>query len=229
MSTTSGQNLSLGKLRRAVSSSASAYTTEFGLSNAAGVSSAGSNVKMSDFSIDTVDDSLSGFQFVDEQTSEVYGMTFTNSGSRFQDKIGGLDDNFTWTTNNSTLFNMGGTTTQEATYTAGTIEDARTTYDDNLITNKDFITGSIEDSYFTSSGIGIHTYSDGDPGTDLAGSGSATCVKFTQNRAFITQSFTTTAYSTYKVEVRTYNDTSANDLTLVVSASDTNKLVRLDS
>ena len=104
MSTTSGQNLSLGKLRRAVSSSASDYTTEFGLSHAAGVSSAGSNVKMSDFSIDTVDDSLSGFQFVDKQTSEVYGMTFTNSGSRFQDKLGGLDDNFTWTTNNSTLF-----------------------------------------------------------------------------------------------------------------------------
>ena len=42
---------------------------------------------MSEFSIDTVDNSLSGFQFVDEQTSEVYGMTFTNSGSRFQDKI----------------------------------------------------------------------------------------------------------------------------------------------
>ena len=60
MSTTSGQNLSLGKLRRAVSSSASDYTTEFGLSNAAGVSSAGSNVKMSEFSIDTVDNSLSG-------------------------------------------------------------------------------------------------------------------------------------------------------------------------
>jgi len=229
MSTTSGQNLSLGKLRRAVSSSASDYTTEFGLSNAAGVSSAGSNVKMSEFSIDTVDNSLSGFQFVDEQTSEVYGMTFTNSGSRFQDKIGSLNDNFTWTTNNSTLFNMGGTTTQEATYTAGAIEDARTTYDDNLITNKDFITGSIEDSYFTSSGIGIHTYSDGDPGADLAGSGSARCVKFTANGAFITQSFTTTAYSTYKVEVRTYNDTSANDLTLVVSASDSNKLVRLDA
>ena len=121
---------------------------------------------MSEFSIDTVDNSLSGFQFVDEQTSEVYGMTFTNSGSRFQDKIGSLNDNFTWTTNNSTLFNMGGTTTQEATYTLF-IEDARTTYDDNLITNKDFITGSIEDSYFTSSGIGIHTYSDEDPGTDL--------------------------------------------------------------
>ena len=121
MSTTSGQNLSLGKLRRAVSSSASDYTTEFGLSNA-GVSSAGSNVKMSEFSIDTVDNSLSGFQFVDEQTSEVYGMTFTNSGSRFQDKIGSLNDNFTWTTNNSTLFNMGGTTTQEATYTAGVLK-----------------------------------------------------------------------------------------------------------
>ena len=33
-----------------------------------------------------------------------------------------------------------------------TIEDVRTTYDDNLITNKDFITVGIEDSYFTSSG-----------------------------------------------------------------------------
>ena len=93
MSTTSGQNLSLGKLKRAVSSSINANNTAN--SSLGSVSSDAANTKMSDFSIDSVD-SVSGFTYLWEQTSEDYQVNFTNSGSRFNDKIASNTANFSW-------------------------------------------------------------------------------------------------------------------------------------
>jgi hypothetical protein len=94
MSTTAGQNLSLGKLKRAVSSSINVNNTTD--SSLGSVSSNAANTKMSEFSIDSID-SISGFQYLFEQTTENYEVEFTNSGSRFFDTIGANTANFTWT------------------------------------------------------------------------------------------------------------------------------------
>ena len=92
MSTAAKQNLSLGKLARAVSSSRSNYTTESSLKQHAG---GGTDIKMSDFSINSVD-SVDGYAYHWESTTEEYYLRFSGEGSRFKTKIGNQNDNFTW-------------------------------------------------------------------------------------------------------------------------------------
>ena len=105
MSTTSGQNLSLGKLKRAISSSIASYTNaNTSLGNASGNAT---DTKMSEFSIDAVA-SLTGFTYLWEQTSEDYTVNFTNAGSRFLTKIGNRTDNFTWTKTGNLGVTFGG-------------------------------------------------------------------------------------------------------------------------
>ena len=105
MSTTAKQNLSLGKLKRAISSSISSYTnTDTSLGNASGNAT---DTKMSEFSIDAVA-SLTGFTYLWEQTSEDYTVNFTNAGSRFLTKIGNRTDNFTWTKTGNLGVTFGG-------------------------------------------------------------------------------------------------------------------------
>ena len=105
MSTTAGQNLSLGKLKRAISSSIASYTNaDTSLGNASGNSS---DTKMSEFSIDSVD-SVTGFTYLWEQTSEDYTVNFSGAGSRFLTKIGNRTDNFTWTKTGNLDVTFGG-------------------------------------------------------------------------------------------------------------------------
>ena len=97
MSTATKQNLSLGKLKRAVSSSIGDYTTE---SSMLAIAGGGSDVKFSDFSISSVDN-LTGFTYLWEQTSEDYLLTFSGKGSRFDEKVASVAGNFTWGINAS--------------------------------------------------------------------------------------------------------------------------------
>ena len=97
MSTNAKQDLSLGKLKRAVSSSIGDYTTE---SSMLAIAGGGSDVKFSDFSISSVD-SLTGFTYLWEQTSEDYLLTFSGKGSRFDEKVASVAGNFTWGINAS--------------------------------------------------------------------------------------------------------------------------------
>ena len=110
MSTAVNQNLSLGKLGRAVSSSRSDYTTQTSLGQAAGTNVASSDIKFSEFSISSVD-SLTGYNYLWEQTSENYLLTFSNRGTRFDEKIAKVSGNFTWGINASgaTITNNGAT------------------------------------------------------------------------------------------------------------------------
>ena len=103
MSTTTKQNLSLGKLRRAVSSSISDYTSQSSLGQAGG----GVQTKMSEFSIDSVD-SVTGFTYLWEQTSEDYTVNFSEAGSKFLTKIGNRTDNFTWSKTGNLGVTFGG-------------------------------------------------------------------------------------------------------------------------
>ena len=119
MATTSNQNLSLGKLKRAVDGTNS-YTTA---NTSLGAQNDGSSqTKMSDFSISSVD-SVTGFTYLWEQTSETYTMNFSNNGSLFLSKIANRADNFSWSENSGVTSISGDYT---ATLTAGAISNANT-------------------------------------------------------------------------------------------------------
>ena len=108
MSTNANQNLSLGKLKRAVSSSIDDYTSA---SSMLAIAGGGSDVKFSDFSISSVD-GLTGFTYLWEQTSEDYLCSFSGRTSeRFDIKIAKVPGNFTWGINASgaTITNNGAT------------------------------------------------------------------------------------------------------------------------
>ena len=70
------------------------YTSKTSLNSAARDSSTG-KASLSDFYIGSVDNTLDGYPYVDEQTYETYTMTFTNENSLFQSRIGGRYQNFT--------------------------------------------------------------------------------------------------------------------------------------
>ncbi len=120
MSTAANQNLSLGKLRRAIDGNAS-YTSSMSMSAAKGASS---EVSMSDFSISSVDD-VTGFAYLWESTAETYTMNFSNAGALFLSKIASRGANFTWT-DNSSILSPDSNSDYTALYTAGAISNANT-------------------------------------------------------------------------------------------------------
>ena len=220
MSTTAGQNLSLGKLRRAVSSSISNYTTaNTSLTSAGG----GGETKMSEFSIDSVDNTLNGFAYVDEQTSENYNLTFQNAGSKFLSKIGSRSDNFSWTTNQSDAFNLSTDSGYQRTFSAGTISDLKTVLASNLVTNGNFATWTNISTPGTwtkevADSVTRHTYSGGTPNADPAGSGSSFAALIDDGA--LTQTISVDAYSTYEIQGRFYNtDPSARNIQVVLKTS----------
>ena len=96
MSTATKQNLSLGKLRRAVDGNNS-YTAAASMSQMSGSSSTSpAPVKMSDFSISAVNEGLSGFEYLFEQTAENYEMEFSNEGGLFNKRIANRTENLSW-------------------------------------------------------------------------------------------------------------------------------------
>ena len=96
MATSTKQNLSLGKLRRAVDGNNS-YTAAASMSQMSGSSSTSpAPVKMSDFSISAVNEGLSGFEYLFEQTAENYEMEFSNEGSLFNKRIANRTENLSW-------------------------------------------------------------------------------------------------------------------------------------
>ena len=121
MSTAANQNLSLGKLKRAVdgTNSYSTANTSLGAQN-----DGSSQTKMSDFSISSVD-SVTGFTYLWEQTSETYTMNFSNNGSLFLSKIANRGDNFVWS-DNSAVTSFGAASDYTAVVSAGAISNANT-------------------------------------------------------------------------------------------------------
>ena len=96
MATSTKQNLSLGKLRRAVDGNNS-YTAAASMSQMSGSSATSpAPVKMSDFSISAVNEGLSGFEYLFEQTAENYEMEFSNEGGLFNKRIANRTENLSW-------------------------------------------------------------------------------------------------------------------------------------
>jgi len=120
MATDSKQNLSLGKLRRAVDGNDS-YTAAMSMSQASGSSATSpSPVKMSDFSISAVNEGLSGFIYLFEQTAENYEMEFSDEGGLFNKRIANRTENLSWSFDGNLDITIG-SADYIAQVTAGTI------------------------------------------------------------------------------------------------------------
>ena len=108
MATSTKQNLSLGKLRRAVDGNNS-YTAPMSMSKASGSSATSpAPVKMSDFSISAVNEGLSGFTYLWEQTAEDYEMEFSNEGGLFNKRIANRTENLSWSFDGNLDVSFGG-------------------------------------------------------------------------------------------------------------------------
>ena len=133
-----GTKLSLGKLGRATAVGNSDYTSKTSL-NSAGRDSGTGKTSLGAFFIGSVDNSLDGFQFVDEQTNETYTLTFGDENSLFQSRIGGRYQNFTWASNNDSLFGPQDNQDYNAVYEAGAITDTGNfvskSFEGNLVTD----------------------------------------------------------------------------------------------
>ena len=120
MATDVKQNLSLGKLRRAVDGNNS-YTAAASMSQMSGsVATSPAPVIMSDFSISAVDEGLGGFTYLFEQTAENYQVEFSDSGSLFNQRIASRTENLSWSFD-GTLDVTIGSADYIAQVTAGTI------------------------------------------------------------------------------------------------------------
>ena len=155
-----GTSLSLGKLGRATAVDNANHTSKTSLNSCARDSSTG-KASLSDFYISAVVNSLDGYPYVDEQTNEIYELTFTNNNSLFASRIAARADNFTWTTSNSSLFDMSGTEDYTTQYNAAAIADAGTpgSMESNLVTDGEFEnwTGVALDNWVESGTISKNT------------------------------------------------------------------------
>ena len=91
MARSSGDTLSLNNLAGATGNT---QNSNVSLGSIKGSPSAGDNIGLDTFAIDTVD-SISGYTYAVEDTNETYTLGFTVSGSNFN-KISSRGDNFTW-------------------------------------------------------------------------------------------------------------------------------------
>ena len=117
MSKTAGQNLSLGKLKRAVDGTDSYTTANTSL---VGQNASSTETSMSSFSIDAVDEGVAGFTYLFEQTAENYEMEFTEAGELFTSKIANRTQNLSWSFDGNLDVTFGGAD-YIAQVTAGTI------------------------------------------------------------------------------------------------------------
>ena len=192
-------NLSLGKLGRAAFGTA-AYTTEISMSDCAGNTTADQDHSISSFYISAVTSSLTGYPYVDESTNETYELEFVNANTLFGTRIKTRAANFTWTTSNSSLFNMSGTQDYTTQYNAGAIADASTpgSMESTLVTDGEFENwNDLEvtlDSWTKSGTISKNT---------SGNSGNA--VQFESDGAYVEQTFTVKGNSTYQISASIYS------------------------
>ena len=196
-----GTKLSLGKLGRATAVGNSDYTSKTSL-NGAGRDSGTGKTSVSDFYIGSVDNSLDGYPYVDEQTNETYEITYTNANSLFASRVAARHQNFTWTTSDSDLFALQSNQDTTAQFNAGTIADANSyvskSYEANLVTDHDFNAWDDANSltsWFESGGSVISKNSI----TTAPSSSNDFAVKFNTQDSYITQSFTVKGNSTYEI------------------------------
>ena len=208
-----GTALSLGKLGRATAVDNANYTSATSLNDCARDSGTAAT-NLSNFYIGAVDSTLTGYQYVDESTNETYELTFTNANSLFTSRMATRVENFTWTTANSSLFNMSGTEDVTTQYNAGAIADATTpsTFESTLVTDGGFAnwTGTNQLDDWTENGT-IEKNTSGDSGN---------AVKFITDDSYVEQSFTVKGNSTYQLSASVYtSNPGTSNLNAYISGS----------
>jgi len=189
-----GTALSLGKLGRATAVGNSDYTSATSLNDCARDSGTAAT-NLSNFYIGAVDSTLTGYLYVDESTNETYEITFTDENSLFTSRIAAKAANFTWTTSNSSLFNIPASRYQGVTalMTGSAIADASTpgSMESTLVTDGGFAnwTGTTALDDWTESGT-IEKNTSGESGN---------AVKFKTDDAYVEQTFTVKGNSVYQI------------------------------
>ena len=195
---TAGSKLSLGKLGRATAVGNSDYTSKTSL-NDAGRDSGTDKTKVSDFYIGSVDNTLDGYPYVDEQTNETYTMTFTNENSLFQSRIGGRHQNFTWS--GSALFAPQSNQDYTAVFAAGTITDHATpsVSESNVVVDYDFNNWADSNTLVSWSGSGASVISKHTLVSQSPSGSNNFAVKFNTQDSHISQSLTVKGNSVYRI------------------------------
>ena len=197
---TDGTKLSLGKLGRATAVGNSDYTSKTSLNSAARDSGTG-KASLSDFYIGSVDNTLDGYPYVDEQTNETYTLTFTNENSLFQSRIGGRYQNFTWS--GSALFTPQSNQDYTAVFAAGAITDASSiegiVSESNLVTDYDFGNWADTNTLVSWSGSGASIISQQTLASQSPSGSNDFAVMFDTQNHYISQSFTVQGNSVYQI------------------------------
>ncbi len=199
-----GTKLSLGKLGRATAVGNSDYTSKTSL-NSAGRDSGTGKTSISDFYIGSVDNSLDGYPYVDEQTNETYTLTFGDENTLFQSRMGGRHQNFTWTTSDNSLFELQANQDYTAQYNAQAIADATTyqskSFESNQVTDPDFNSwvNSNTLTNWTSSAATVISRKDITGFATMPSGSNDYVVQFDTQDGFISQSFTVKGNSTYQI------------------------------
>jgi hypothetical protein len=194
-----GTALSLGKLGAATAVDNSDYESATSLNDCARDSGTAAT-NLSNFYIGAVDSTLTGYQYVDESTNETFEVTFTDENSLFTSRIAAKAANFTWTTSNSSLFNIPASRYQGVTalMTGSAIADASTpaSMESTLVTDGGFAnwTGTTALDDWTESGT-IEKNTGGQSGN---------AVKFKTDGAYVEQSFTVKGNSVYQLSASVY-------------------------
>ena len=197
---TDGTKLSLGKLGRATAVGNSDYTSKTSL-NDAGRDSGTGRTKISDFYIGSVDNTLDGYPYVDEQTNETYTLTFTNENSLFQSRIGGRYQNFTWS--GSALFPPQSTQDYTAVFAAGAITDAGTiegiVSESNLVRDYNFDDWSDANNLVSWSGSDAGIISKQTLATRSPSGSNDYAMRFNTQGSHVSQSVTVQGNSVYQI------------------------------
>ena len=220
---TDGDKLSLGKLGRATAVGNSDYTSKTSL-NDAGRDSGTAKTKISDFYVGAVDSTLDGYPYVDEQTNETYEVTFTNSNTLFDSRVRTRAENFTWTTNNASLFNMNGTQDYTTQYNAGAITDSTTidgvVSESNLVLDHDFNDWSDVNNLVSWSGSADAIILKQTLATQSPSGSNDFAVKFLTEDSYISQSFTVAGNSTYQIRaMASSSNTDEGNIDLYISGA----------
>jgi len=122
---TSGDTLSLNNLKTATGAAAASVS-----SCAGGTPSAGDNISLSSFSLDSVT-GISGFTYLPENNSDTYTVTFSGAGTYFNSRVRTNSSNFTWSVPSGTTitkedgdYNITVSSGQQNADAAQTVRDA---------------------------------------------------------------------------------------------------------
>lgn len=125
MAVSLGDTLSLGKLGEATGLYTIGAGANISLGTIKGTPAASDNISLGgDFFIDSVD-SISGYTYAVENTSETYTLGFAGAGSRFS-KISSVGSNFTWSVPVGSKISLSTNNGSSATFSVGNMTDVAT-------------------------------------------------------------------------------------------------------